>query len=115
MAWHSSSWLLRKLMQSKGGGEGDNTDAGDDNDETAAEKTVAGTQVDETADDADNDMTSLAAATGEDDLDTATRLSNFEKGKEQLENINNTINDISQKMNGKALLFDCQFILNARA
>lgn len=91
MTWHSSKWLLRKLMQSKSDKDDSNED---DNDSSVKTTTIA--------DDDDNDQVTTTDAI--DDVTTSVK-SNLDKGKEQIEMVSNAINEYSKKMNSMCFIY----------
>lgn len=108
MSWHSSKWLLRKLLQT----ETNDDDKNDDNEVENEEEPTTTTKIGKAA---KKILTTLAAANKDDDDDdddgnqpadtqagdqTSGVVATFEKGKEHLENMSNMITDVSEKTNG---------------
>ena len=83
----SQSFLLRKLMQARGGAEEAEGDSGGSDDVTQMNHT--GSQM------PSFDETTMV------DSEPTTTLSNLEKGKQHLENIKHVIDDVSHKMKSK--------------
>lgn len=119
MSWHSSKWLLRKLMQSNAE-ENDNENE-ENEDEVEAPTTKAKAIVAQTTramrtgakkilstltsktttpDDDDEDDDATTAKPDEDDDKQSGLMASYEQGKQQIENVSNIINDYSEKMNG---------------
>jgi len=117
MSWHSSKWLLRKLMQSNNAEENDNeNEENDDEVEPSTTKAIVAqttkamrsgakkilttlTSKATTPDDDDDDDDATTAKPDEDDDKQSGLMASYEQGKQQIENVSNIINDYSEKMN----------------